>query len=500
MIAEKTVIDALPKENCWLSNYVGYCSQRTAAHLAYHVGVGLSLLSQACPPTLTLPFSSPLASHLYVMLVGSSSKAFKTSAVNQGLRILRDVAGDMLLEQPGSREALIDTVRARPHGMIVYPEFGDFLASAYGDRSYARAMKTAFTSIYDGTPLGRSLVKKPGEKKDAPAAPTLDPRLSILAGVATPFLEDYTEGPDWSGGFLGRFYTIYADPERKFSGEPLDDPGGRLAVLDWYRELHYLHGSRSIRPGPCLWLNSLGLSRWEAFNLEMEKRRQKAHPTVDAACSRAVAMAAKIALALSWDVGHARSGQPWYVPTELAESAIALATLHLESVTELAERIVTGRDMQDRRKVLDAIPPNMVVRLGDVLRRAQMLKRRGLEVLDTLCEEKVVTRIGTKLSGEWYLRTTTPELMQVATEHLGRSLAQHSAGTAKVIPLPTNGSELPLGYDPDFGPPPIETREPGDDSDLEGMSFPGGEAAHEPAPASDTESPIASGESSGGPD
>lgn len=70
MIDEKTVVAALPKEG-WLPQYVGFCSERTAAHIGYHVGVGLSLLAQATPPTLTLPFSSPLASHMFIMLVGS---------------------------------------------------------------------------------------------------------------------------------------------------------------------------------------------------------------------------------------------------------------------------------------------------------------------------------------------------------------------------------------------------------------------------------------------
>ena len=486
MISERDVLAALPQESCFLTNYVGFCMERTAAHLGFHVGVGLTLLSQAVPPTLTLPFSSPLAGHLFVMLVGSSSKAYKTSAINQGLRILNEVAPDMILETPGSREALIDAVRARPHGAIIYPEFGDFLSSSYGDRSYARAMKTAFTSIYDATPLGRSLVKKKGDGKlDAPK-PALDPRLSILAGVATPFLESYTEGPDWSGGFLGRFFTIYADPERKFSGEPLDDPEGREAIVNRYRELHYLHGSRMIRPGRCLWLSEAGAARWHAFNEDMEKRRQNAHASVDAACSRAVAMAAKIALLLSWDLGHARTGQPWKVPTELVESAIRLATLHLESVALLADRIVTGKDMQDRRTVLDAVPPGRVVRLGDVLRKAQMLKRRCLEILDTLVEEKTLVMLRVPNGGAWFTRKTEPELMSVVYDAITTATKAHEAASlearkaareGKVVPLAEAMIEHGDAYEgdlsDDFGSLPLEHMAPAAKPDDAHLAFPG---------------------------
>lgn len=493
MIEEKTVVAALPKEG-WLPQYVGFCSERTAAHIGYHVGVGLSLLAQATPPTLTLPFSSPLASHMFIMLVGSSSKAFKTSAINQGLRILRDVAGDMLLEQPGSREALIDTVRSRPHGIVVYPEFGDFLATAYGDRSYARAMKTAYTSIYDSTPLGRSLVQKKGDKGGAdPLKQALDPRMSILAGVATPFLEDYTEGPDWTGGFLGRFYTIYGDPQRTFRGEPLDDVEGRQQITELYRSLHYLHGERFTKPGPCLWLSTDGLDRWAAFNDEMEKRRKAAHPTVDAACSRAVGMAAKIALLLSWDTGAARvgPGRPWRVPTEIAESAIGLATLHLDSVTLLAERIVTGRDMQDRRKVLDAVPANAVVRLGDILRRAGMLKRRAFEILDTLVEEQVLAQIKSSSMGIWYVRKDKPERMAVIVEQLeellraDRALPKPSSLAGELAPvIPIMQADATMPADPDFGAHPVWQTLPGDDADL---AFPG--SLEEAPPPDDADAP-----------
>lgn len=401
MITEKSVLEALP-EFGFLRAYVQFCSDRTAAHLGYHVGAGLTLLAQAAPPDLTLPFSSPLAGHMFVMLVGSSSKAFKTSAINQALRLMRDTVPDQLYEQPGSREALIDMVRARPHGLVTYTEFGDFLSTAYGDRSYARAMKTAYTAIYDGSPLGRALVAKKGEPAAVPKS-VGDPRMSILAGCATPFLEDYTESADWTGGFLGRFFTIYADPERRFRGEPLDDPRGRFELVAHYRAIHHLLEAKDTKLGRCRWLaEGEAQDLWNEFSDQMEKRRAAAGSLVDAACSRAVAMAAKIALLLSWDLGAARGGTDWLVMPEVVRSAVALATLHLDSVIELSTRIVTGRDMQDRRKVLDSVPKGQLSSLGDVLKRAQMLKRRASEILDSLVEEGTLFRVKFVGVGERY--------------------------------------------------------------------------------------------------
>jgi hypothetical protein len=416
MITESEVLEALPTSG-FLRHYVTFCAERTAAHLGFHVGAGLALLAQAAPPDLVLPFSSPLAGHLFVMLVGSSSKAFKTSAINQSLRLLRDTVPDQLYEQPGSREALIDMVRARPHGLVTYTEFGDFLSTAYGDRSYARAMKTAFTAIYDGSPLGRALVKKSGDAA-SPAPKTIgDPRMSILAGVATPFLEDYTEGADWTGGFLGRFFTIYADPERKFRGEPLDDAAGRRQLVLHFRHVHHLLDGKVPALGRCLWLADEEAQKiWNDFSDEMERRRASAGVLVDAACSRAVAMAAKISLLLSWDLGAARDGIDWSVSADVVHSAVKLATLHLDSVLALSARIVTGRDMQDRRKVLDACPRGALTSLGDVLKRASMLKRRAAEILDSLVEEKTLFRVRFAGQGEFFGWKEERDLVRPAPE------------------------------------------------------------------------------------
>ena len=45
-----------------------------------------------------------------------------------------------------------------------------------------------------------------------------------------------------------------------------------------------------------------------------------------------------------------------------------------------------SQDMQDRKAVLDAIPPKWVD-LGRVLKDARMLKRRGMQIIETLLEE-----------------------------------------------------------------------------------------------------------------
>ena len=55
MITEKDVVDILPSE-CWITHYINYCAKQTTSPLAYHLGVGLSLLASTTPQNYTMRF------------------------------------------------------------------------------------------------------------------------------------------------------------------------------------------------------------------------------------------------------------------------------------------------------------------------------------------------------------------------------------------------------------------------------------------------------------
>ena len=63
----------------------------------------------------------------------------------------------------------------------------------------------------------------------------------------------------------------------------------------------------------------------------------------------------------------------------------------MRSVAKIAEGLAPSRDMRERRSVLCAVTAAGVT-LGQVTRGAQVIKRRALELLDTLLEEQIVTR------------------------------------------------------------------------------------------------------------
>jgi hypothetical protein len=72
--------------------------------------------------------------------------------------------------------------------------------------------------------------------------------------------------------------------------------------------------------------------------------------------------------------------------------------------------------MQDRRKVLDACPRGALTSLGDVLKRASMLKRRAAEILDSLVEEKTLFRVRFAGQGEFFGWKEERDLVRPAPE------------------------------------------------------------------------------------
>lgn len=389
MITEQQIWDALPSHG-FLRSYVEYASHCTDANIAYHVAGGLSCLTQCVPLDYAVPYTSPLYGTMFSMVVGASSRSRKTASLAIAQRILRDAIADSIIETPGSQEGLYEGLRHHPRQLIVYPEWGEFLAKA--EEGYMMPVKTAFTNVWDGLAAGRALAKK----RDGIIE---KPRLSLLCAVATDLLERHTEQADWTGGFLARFLTFYAEPEREFPTPPIDDEVRRLEMTRWLEGL----ADPRVQPGRSLWLDDQAQSMWHDWYDGLRPLISGSVQRAAAACSRASAIAAKITLLLAWDIGEARSGQPWRATVRELEPALKLTNLHLESVLELGERITGTKDMRDRSLVLRSIGLQPTP-LGWILREAEMLKRRAKEIIESLVEERAIAAV--KVGNDIYYQQT----------------------------------------------------------------------------------------------
>ena len=194
MISEQEAIDALPSQG-FVRNYVEYAAQCTDANLAYHIAGALSCLTQCVPPEYAVPYASPIHGNLYSMIVGGSSKSRKTASINIAQRICREAIIDSIGEMPGSQEGLYESLRGQNRQLIVYGEWGEFLAKA--EEGYLMSMKTAYTSLWDCLDEETEILTPSGWKRRGEVGPgdtcySMNPATGLLE--VTPIL-DYGERP-----------------------------------------------------------------------------------------------------------------------------------------------------------------------------------------------------------------------------------------------------------------------------------------------------------------
>lgn len=454
MITEQEVWNALPSRG-FVRSYVEYASQCTDANIAYHVAGALACLSQCVPETYCVPYASPIWGNIYSMIVGDSSKSRKTAAINIAQRVIRESISGAVGETPGSQEGLYESLRQQPRQLVIYGEWGEFLAKA--EEGYLMALKTAFTNLWDGIPIGRALAKKKNGAVE-------NPRLSLLCGVATDLLERHTEQADWTGGFLARFFTLFAEPEREYATPPVDDPVKRNNIVSWLMNL----ANPPAPPGTCLWLDAPAKLMWENWYASMKPMRDGANRRAAAACARSTSIAAKLALLLAWDIGQAQSGNSWHVTTNELEPALMLTDLHLQSVLELGERVTGNRDMRDRAAVLRHIS-DVPTPLGYVIKEAELLKRRAKEVIESLLEERTIEQL--QIGKETCYRRTPQAhaaLAQMVTNYQAAAAAG-AAGNGNLLVLPPPAPAIPLVPQHDL----LNTVDPEDADDIDWSSYQG---------------------------
>lgn len=416
-ITEDDVLDALPQEECFLKSYVNYASQRTDAHALFHLAGGITLLAQAAPIDLHVPlFGANVYANTYCLIVGPSTLGRKTTAVKIANRIMLDsterkssvggknVVKDFVASTPGSAEALIASFATMPQQVLVYEEWGAFLQASQGDgstNSFAK-IRTALTDLYDGTSAGRSTLKN-GQSKNIK-----NPRLSILAAVATDLLEAYTTTPDWTGGFLARFLTFHvakgfydSDEPRKMK-LPVDDIATRNYLIDYFIFMRNRAGGFS----PCIGLDDEALGLWEIWEAHRDSIGKGANAIIQAGVHRADAFTLKIALLLALDFGRPYEGGPWMISRRELEPAINIAALHLDGLKALGSRIVfASRDMQDRRNVEARIAEAGDVGLeeGELAEKANLLLTgRFKDLTHTLVQQGYIVARSVDGKKRWF--------------------------------------------------------------------------------------------------
>lgn len=387
MITEKQVFAALPKSG-FLRAYVEWASQWIEANASFQVATALSLLAQSVPTTMFFPGIPKLRANFFALLVGPSSASGKTRSIEAAKSVLQDSIPSAEMTQPGSPQACLDALNGNPQ-ILFYDEFGSFLRST--EVGQLGPLKLVLTDLYDCGKAGRHIIGSAGRKAKPPEP---NPRLSVLAGVAPGLLEDHTDQTDWSEGFLGRFYTLFACSEREINRTDFDVGEAdrlRLAeMLSSYKNV--IDYFNAVTFQPCQGFTLGGSRVWNEWRASIRSRVASGDGAIKSAIHRAQGHCLKIALLLAWDYGDARSGQPWKIDFDIVETAIKFTEWHIESVEEIAADLAPDRDMKDERRMYKAIEETPIL-YSEALKKAKLVKKRADDMINSLIAKKLIYRV-----------------------------------------------------------------------------------------------------------
>jgi hypothetical protein len=382
MITEKEVAGILPP-NSWITEYITYCASQTTSPLAYHLGVGLTVMAMSCPTNYTMRFFGMMPTNMFVLLAGRSGEDQKSTALGLGEEILDKANYELIGDQPGSAEGLVDALSEQNKQCLLYSEFGQFLSQAKG--GYMESVKTTMTNLWDGKNVSR---RKAGDN----IIRAENPRLSIIGACSLPYLEQYTTGHDWSGGFMGRWLLMYARRERTMAFPPNETPQIKK-TRDWLAGTLQQNMEHQYSDGTiCLGLDTDAKDLWKEWYHSIQAREL---PTmISGTATRCPAIAMRVCMIFAWDIGTSRKGENWYIDVDCLNFGINVAELHLKSVISLSERLAEHPDALFRRKIMGCFPfHGDIVSLGDILKITKMRKRTVVELIEGLLLEGYINEI-----------------------------------------------------------------------------------------------------------
>jgi len=379
MVREKDVWAALPSAG-FLRSFCQFCHVATDAPLAFALGAGLGALATFAPD-FSFWYGTEVYPTWWALLVGDSAETRKTTVVKIAERVIGAIDPAKILPNPESASALFEAMQLQPQSVFLQPEMGDFFAGTTKG-SYKAAVREKMMALYDGS---RMTKHKVGE-----ILVVERPRLSVLGGVAPPFLEAYAGGKDWQDGNFSRYYMVYAERERTYEPPP-SAPDGLGFVTYELMSLSRL----APRIGPCLgWKPGVADVYWaqQCEGLDALCATATTSRWARSSFARSRNTALKAAMLYDFDVGNARDtavhapGEGWYLSKAAIDFGMAVARMHIASVQSILSLLSHNFYEHQRKEVLGVFADNNMHTLGWILRAVKpRMKKRDLEqVLETL--------------------------------------------------------------------------------------------------------------------
>ncbi len=391
---------ALLPDGCFLKAYVKYGESQVGSNIAYHIGTGLAMLSAVAPLNLTLTGGKATTfQNVYVLLVGSSGDAEKTTGMNVGRTLLAEVDQEILSSDPTAEETLLKMLAKRPNRLFFYPDYATFLSKTAGKDQRGEGLRSGFMSLFDGLYYSREYAN--GKKFEVAT-----PRPSILAACTPQHLESYTSSIDWEGGFMSRHLILWGERERTREW-PDQNPYTRELkhfLLEWLK-----WSVKQPVAEECSQITPEAMRHMDEWKGEIRRRYETQHADemTKGIISRSKLMLSKVCLLLSWSRGACVA--PWALDVPAVLAGIAITDMYLKSMLELTKNIAQTPAMMEQKRILNAVREQWTP-LGEITDRAKITKKRALEYIETLVEENKILPVE-QGGSKFYRRTpagTTP--------------------------------------------------------------------------------------------
>jgi hypothetical protein len=145
--------------------------------------------------------SQRLRPNLFAVIVAGSSTLRKSEAIRWARNMVTQVDGTMLLPTAGSVEGLVEALKERPDGVLLFDEFARLLARSR--RDFAQDLPQLLCELYDGSPVRE-------RRRDGGTQGVECPIVSMLGATAPEPLLKYLGSQDVHSGLLPRFLLVSA--------------------------------------------------------------------------------------------------------------------------------------------------------------------------------------------------------------------------------------------------------------------------------------------------
>jgi hypothetical protein len=251
---------ALPEEALygWFGRYVALMTPTTEACPAFHLATALCFAGAYLGRSVRTYQGTPLHPNLYTILVGSTGKSRKDTAMDRGAWFFGQSHDGEPFLPPwfslaglASGEGLIDHLIDNPHTLVRISEFSETVRKA--SRAATNTLMTTLTNVWDGRRVSRP--------KAGSSVSVDEPFLSLLGGIPPETLADDMSTADIASGFANRALWVFGTQ----ADEPLDDPPmPNVAESAWlYRQLR--EAMDAYAPGTVLHKDAPAKTLWRSW-------------------------------------------------------------------------------------------------------------------------------------------------------------------------------------------------------------------------------------------